>query len=367
MAPDPRQGLKKQLDLVEAYNLYEKDYPVKLPNINATLAINSPLYQRIQESLTEQTRGIAEHQADAAATRRISTEANVPYATLVQLLGAMRPPLAPPAAQSLSTAAQQTQAADDARLQAAQQTLLEERQRLERDRATAATAIQNMQAAVAQPINSLVGLLQNQTPQGPTYHIHNPPIQQHFHQYDQRQVDARQVHQQLVADNRVVQQNLLQDNRVAVQAVQDNRQVLLSETNITVDQRRFIETHINQINEYSVQNNVDIRVAAQILFANFYDRRRPRSPDGGRVIPGDNNEITDGQLAVQDGQLAMEDARYDQPTGPLGPRPKAKAKTRSRRNSTTSVQRTIAPRERTPRRARSYGRTAAAEALNRQL
>ena len=184
--------------------------PSSCPTSTPLWRSTHPIYRRIEETLTEQTRGIAEHQVAAAATRRISTDASVPYATLVQLLGAMRPPPAPPAAQSLNTAAAQPQAADDARLQAAQQTLLEERQRLERERATAATALQNMQAAVAQPINSLVGLLQNQTPQGPTYHVYNPPIQQHFHQYDQRQIDARQVHQQLLADNSVVQNNLLQ-------------------------------------------------------------------------------------------------------------------------------------------------------------
>ena len=51
MAPDPRRGLKKQLDLLETYKVYVKDYPVKLPNISATLAINSPVYTRIEETL----------------------------------------------------------------------------------------------------------------------------------------------------------------------------------------------------------------------------------------------------------------------------------------------------------------------------
>ena len=104
---------------------------MKLPNISATLAINSPLYTRIEETLKEQTQGIAEHHADAAATRRISTEANVPYATLVQLMEAMRPPAVAPAQpqvqRSLSTAASQTEAAEDTRLQAEERSLVEGR------------------------------------------------------------------------------------------------------------------------------------------------------------------------------------------------------------------------------------------------
>ena len=55
MAPDPRGGLRKQLDLLEGYKHYDRDYPVKLPNISASLAINSPLYTRIEETLTGQT------------------------------------------------------------------------------------------------------------------------------------------------------------------------------------------------------------------------------------------------------------------------------------------------------------------------
>ena len=66
---DPRKGLRPNLDLLSAYELYEKDYPLSLPSIAATLAINSPLYKRIEDQLTEQTLNAAENHADDAATR----------------------------------------------------------------------------------------------------------------------------------------------------------------------------------------------------------------------------------------------------------------------------------------------------------
>ena len=43
---DPRVGLMPNLDLLSAYKLYEKDYPLFKPDISATLAMNSPLYKR---------------------------------------------------------------------------------------------------------------------------------------------------------------------------------------------------------------------------------------------------------------------------------------------------------------------------------
>ena len=388
MAPDPRQGLTKQLDLLEAYKIYERDYPVKLPNISATLAINSPLYTRIEETLKEQTQGIAEHHADAAATRRISTEANVPYATLVQLMQAMQPPAVAPAQpqvqRSLSTAASQTEAAEDARLQATEQSLVEGRVRLEQDTATASTAIQRMTQAVAAPITNLVDMLRSiERPAGPVVHNYNAPIGNAFHQYNQQNVDARQVHQNLV------QVDASTDARSVQQVVQDNRAVILNEMNISVDQRRFYETHHNQILEFSQQNQIDIRVAAQMLFARSHRGRRRQRPaeDAPLALEG-------GQLALQDGPLAIQDSEQMPPprprakaktgnrhqsagpsggavpkatpglqdTGPLGPRPKAKS--RGRANAPEPSR----DRVRTPRpKARNYGRFAAGETLSRQL
>ena len=72
MAPDPRTGLHKNFDLLSAYKEYEQDYPLFLPDISSTLAMQSPLYKRIEEGLANQTQAIAEHHADAAATGRVA-------------------------------------------------------------------------------------------------------------------------------------------------------------------------------------------------------------------------------------------------------------------------------------------------------
>ena len=55
MGIDPRKGLRTSLDLLSAYKIYEKDYPLFLPDISATSAMNSPLYHRIDETLTLQS------------------------------------------------------------------------------------------------------------------------------------------------------------------------------------------------------------------------------------------------------------------------------------------------------------------------
>ena len=50
MAIDPRKGLHRNLNLLEAYQVYEQDSPLFLPDISATLASNSPLFDRINET-----------------------------------------------------------------------------------------------------------------------------------------------------------------------------------------------------------------------------------------------------------------------------------------------------------------------------
>ena len=82
MGIDPRKGLRPNLDLLSAYNIYEKDYPLFKPDISATLAMNSPLYKRIEESLTEQSQLKAEHDADQARMRNAAVTANVPLEPL---------------------------------------------------------------------------------------------------------------------------------------------------------------------------------------------------------------------------------------------------------------------------------------------
>ena len=68
-AIDPRQVLNRNLNLLEAYKVYEKYYPLFLPDISATLAMNSPLYHRIDETLTLQSMSKSEYEADEALLR----------------------------------------------------------------------------------------------------------------------------------------------------------------------------------------------------------------------------------------------------------------------------------------------------------
>ena len=78
MGIDPRQGLRPNLDLLSAYKLYEKDYPLFKPDISATLALNSPLYKRIEDILADQSQLKAEHDADQSRMRNAAEPANVP-------------------------------------------------------------------------------------------------------------------------------------------------------------------------------------------------------------------------------------------------------------------------------------------------
>lgn len=151
---DPRERLRPNLDLLTAYELYEKDYPLLLPQTAATLAINYPLYKRIEDQLAEQTLSAAEHHADDAATRRIAATGGVTMAALGQMTTALRPP--PPAAppvQTLATAAQQTDAADISRLRAQQAQLVQYQQQVERDTASAASVVQSLRQSFLRPVH----------------------------------------------------------------------------------------------------------------------------------------------------------------------------------------------------------------------
>ena len=68
-AIDPRQGLHRQLNLLEAYQVYEKDYPLFLPDISATMALNNPLFSRIDETLTLQSLNKSDNEQDGAQLR----------------------------------------------------------------------------------------------------------------------------------------------------------------------------------------------------------------------------------------------------------------------------------------------------------
>ena len=83
-AIDPRQGLHRNLNLLEAYKVYEKDYPLLLPDISATLAMNSPLFSRIDETLTLQSLNKSEYEQDEAQLRGAAVAGGVPLEQLRQ-------------------------------------------------------------------------------------------------------------------------------------------------------------------------------------------------------------------------------------------------------------------------------------------
>ena len=94
-AIDPRQGLHRQLNLLEAYKVYEKDYPLFLPDISATLAMNSPLYHRIDSTLTLQSLNKSEYEADEAQLRGAAMSAGIPLEQLREAYRIFRETQAP--------------------------------------------------------------------------------------------------------------------------------------------------------------------------------------------------------------------------------------------------------------------------------
>ena len=95
-ALDPRRGLRPNLDLLSAYAVYEKDYPLFKPDISATLAMNSPLYKRIDETLTEQSQLKAEWLSDEARMRGAAMAGNVPLEQLREMYRIFREQMPPP-------------------------------------------------------------------------------------------------------------------------------------------------------------------------------------------------------------------------------------------------------------------------------
>ena len=174
MSIDPRQGLHRRLNLLEAYQVYEKDYPLFLPDISATLAMNSPLYDRIKETLTLQSLNKTEFEQDEAQLRAAAMAGDVPLDQLRQAYRIFRdtqpPPVAPPPpaggmpappemppppqpgvptvlGPSLNRVTTQTNAANGERLMAAQVRMAEAQQNVERNRATAASVATTLQGA----------------------------------------------------------------------------------------------------------------------------------------------------------------------------------------------------------------------------
>lgn len=165
-AIDPRLGLHRNLNLREAYNVYEKDYPLFLPDISATLAMDSPLYHRTDETLTLQSLNKRGYEADEAQLRaaamvggvpleqmrqpfRIAPESQVPSPPQGRMPSPSPapPPPTPPtvAGGSLNRAATQADTAGDAQSRAYHAIMAQAQQEEERNRATAASAADLLQ------------------------------------------------------------------------------------------------------------------------------------------------------------------------------------------------------------------------------
>ena len=282
MGIDPRKGLRPNLDLLSAYKIYEKDYPLFKPDISATLAMNSPLYKRIEESLTEQSQLKAEHDADQARMRNAAVTANVPLEPLREMMTALIRETQPPApataaaSSTLNNAHMQVDNAQGERLVAEQQSIVTDHQNVERDRAIAASVTERLGQTFATPFQTLLSAISGvqssmvsaAAAQPAVQHVHHQPVTQNFHS-DNRQValvDARQALQQAVdarqvnivdasQDNRQVNivdasQNFMQDNRQVTQAVVDNKQVNITENNINVAMTAFTINHREEIIQF---------------------------------------------------------------------------------------------------------------------
>ena len=165
MGIDPRKGLRPNLDLLSAYKIYEKDYPLFKPDISATLAMNSPLYKRIEESLTEQSQLKAEHDADQARMRNAAVTANVPLEPLREMMTALIRETQPPApataaaSSTLNNAHMQVDNAQGERLLAEQQSIVTDHQNVERDRAIAASVTERLGQTFATPFQTLLSAI----------------------------------------------------------------------------------------------------------------------------------------------------------------------------------------------------------------
>ena len=255
VARDPRVGLRPNLDFLEAYQIYEKDFPLPKPDISATLAIRSPLFKRIEEGLTEQTRAIAEHQSDQATTRRAATESGVPVTSLAQMLASLTPPAAPPT--TLPDTERQVREARRMELVAERQRLIEDQVVLLRDRANAndvnARLAQQQQSGIQQLVTQMAQaapspttvVVQQASPT--TVVVQAPPTPPPGTTVN---VDNRSI----VFDNRALLQQAI-DGRTSLDftTVIDNRHINFA---------TFYAQHNEQINTYARQYQMTVQNVA---------------------------------------------------------------------------------------------------------
>ena len=185
---DPRQGLHKNLDLLSAYNLFKKDWPLYKPARLYTSAINSPLFRRIEETLTDQSKAIDGARSDEISTRNIAVEAHVPVNELRTLLEAVIPQQPTPVNISLTRAAEQDDDRQRAQMKAELNHMALARAEIERTNRIAQEAVARISQPVS-PVQEIVQHFHQVVPPAPPA----PNVTNVFHQHGGPQVDARQV------------------------------------------------------------------------------------------------------------------------------------------------------------------------------
>ena len=106
-------GLPRRFDFFSAQREAVTQHPFNLPDLTATKVVDSLLYKRLEQQLTEQQTNInAERQAEIH-THNIAVKAEVPLNELKAVIQAMQPPAPPappPAPLGASNERQQTDA-----------------------------------------------------------------------------------------------------------------------------------------------------------------------------------------------------------------------------------------------------------------
>jgi len=311
---DPRQGLHKNLDLLSAYNLFQKDWPLYKPARLYTSAINSPLFRRIEETLTDQSKAIDGARSDEISTRNIAVEAHVPVNELRTLLEAVQPQQ-PQVNISLARAAQQDDDRQRAEMQAELNHMALARAEIERTNRIAQEAVARISQPVS-PIQEIVQHFHQVVPAPPPA----PSVTNVFHHHAGPQVDARQV--------------AIDARQVGIQNI-DARAVAISNTHHNTLQN-FVTTYNTEIATYATQNNLNIQQAIRILWQRFGggdgeeelpatmpgDQPPPPPPGAGAIAAGGYGPRRPGRAP-----RAIANTPYT-PGPPPPPAPKAKAKAR---------------------------------------
>ena len=102
-------GLPRRFDFFSAQREAVTQHPFNLPDLTATKVVDSLLYKRLEQQLTEQQNNINAEKHAEIHTHNIAVKAEVPLNELKAIIQAMQPPAppAPPPAPGASSGQQQ--------------------------------------------------------------------------------------------------------------------------------------------------------------------------------------------------------------------------------------------------------------------